>query len=127
MDVAAVIAAALMGVVGVFQIALSLGAPARYAAWGGWHEGTLPTRLRIASGIAGFVVYPALMVFVLATAQVIDANWVPGRGKVGMWILTGLFVVGTFANFASRSRRERYWGVVTLVIAICCAIVATQV
>lgn len=127
MDIAAIVAAVLMGVLGVFQIALSLGAPARYAAWGGWHESTLPTRLRIASGIAGFVVYPALMVFVLATAQVIDANWVPGRGKVGMWVLAGLFAIGTFANFASKSKRERYWGVVTLVITVCCGIVAAQV
>ena len=127
MEVAAVVAAVLMGVVGVFQVALALGAPARYAAWGGWHEGTLPTRLRVASGIVGFLVYPALMVFVLATAQVIDVNWVPGTGKVGMWILTGLFVLGTIANFASRSKRERYWGVVSLAIAVCCAIVAIQV
>ncbi|MEA2001392.1 MAG: hypothetical protein U9N84_05840, partial [Actinomycetota bacterium] len=126
-ETAAIIAAALMGVVAVFQIALTLGAPARYAAWGGWHEGTLPTRLRVASGFAGFLVYPALMVFVLATARVVEVTWVPGTGKVGMWILTGVFVLGTLANFASRSRRERYWGVVSLAIAICCAFVAIQV
>lgn len=126
-ETAAIIAASLIGVVAVFQIALTFGAPAGYAAWGGWHEGTLPTRLRVASGLVGFLICPALMVFVLATAGAIDANWVPGRGKVGMWILTGVFVVATFANFASRSRRERYWGVVSLVIAVCCAIVAIQV
>ena len=127
MEAAAIVAAALMGVVAVFQIALSLGAPAGYAAWGGWHEGTLPTRLRVASGVVGFVVYPALMVFVLATARVIEVNWVPGTGRVGMWILTGLFALGTFANFASRSKRERYWGFVSLAIAVCCAIVAMNV
>ena len=108
----------MMGVVAVFQIALSLGAPAGYAAWGGWHEGTLPTRLRIASGLVGFVVYPALMVFVLATAGVIAVSWVPGTGRLGMWILTGIFTLGAFANFASRSKRERYWGFVSLAIAV---------
>jgi len=124
METAAIIAALLMGVVAVFQIALALGAPAGYAAWGGWHEGVLPTRLRVASGVVGLGVYPALIVFVLATAGVIDANWVPGTGKLGMWILTGLFTLGTLANFASRSKRERWWGFVSLTIAICCAVVA---
>jgi hypothetical protein len=124
MEAAAIIAAILMGAVAVFQIALALGAPARNAVWGGWHEGVLPTRLRIASGVVGIVVYPALAVFVLATAGVVDANWVPGTGRLGMWILTGLFTLGTVANFASRSKRERWWGFVSLAIAICCAVVA---
>lgn len=126
MEAAASIAAVLMGVVAVFQIALALGAPARHAAWGGWHEGTLPTRLRVASGLAGVVALPALMVFTLATAGVIEANWVPGRGKVGMWILSGLFVLSAIANLTSRSRRERYWGIVSIAIAVCCVIVALQ-
>lgn len=116
-----------MGIVAVFQIALALGAPAGFAAWGGWHEGVLPTRLRFASGFVGLIVYPVLMVYVLATAGAIDATWVPARGSVGMWILTGFFALGTFANFASRSKRERYWGIVSLAIAICCGIVAIQV
>lgn len=124
METAAWIAAALMTVVGVFQIALALGAPAGFAAWGGWHEGVLPTRLRVASGIAGLLVYPALIVYVLATAGAVDATWVPARGALGMWILTGVFVLGAVANFASRSKRERYWGPVALGIAICCGIVA---
>lgn len=127
METAAILAATLMGIVAVFQIALALGAPARNAAWGGWHEGVLPRRFRIASGIAGIGVYPALMVFVLATSGVIEANWVPGTERLGMWILTGFFAIGTFANFASRSKRERWWGVVSLAIAVCCAIVAIAV
>lgn len=124
METAAWIAAGLMAVLAVFQIALALGAPARYAAWGGWHEGTLPTRLRFASGIAGLLVYPVLIVYVLAASGAVDATWVPGRGRLGMWILTGVFVVATFANLASRSKRERYWGLVSAVIAACCALVA---
>lgn len=124
MEIAAIIAAVLMGIVAVFQLALALGAPAGFAAWGGWHEGVLPTRLRIASGVVGLIVYPALMVYVLATAGVIDATWVPARGRLGMWILTGIFVLGGFANLASRSRRERWWAIVSFAIAVCTAIVA---
>jgi hypothetical protein len=124
METAAIVAAALMGIVAVFQLALALGAPAGFAAWGGWHEGVLPTRLRFASGFVGLIVYPALMVYVLATAGVIDATWVPARGSLGMWILTAVFTLGGFANLASRSRRERWWAIVAFAIAVCTAIVA---
>ena len=124
METAGIIAAVLMAVAGVFHIALALGAPAGYAAWGGWHEGKLPARLRWASGVVGIGVYPALIIYVLTTAGVIDATWVPARGRLGMWILTGLFAVGTVANFASRSKRERWWGFVSLAIAICCGVIA---
>ena len=126
METAAIIASILMGVVAVFQIALALGAPAGFAAWGGWHEGVLPTRLRVASGAVGLIVYPALITYVLATSGVLDATWVPARGRLGMWIITGLFVIGGIANAASRSRRERWWAPVSFAIAVCTAIVAVS-
>lgn len=56
MQTAAVIAAVLIGVVTVFQLALALGLPAGRAVWGGRYQGKLPTRLRLASGIAGLIV-----------------------------------------------------------------------
>jgi hypothetical protein len=115
-----------MAVVAVFQIALALGAPAGFAAWGGWHEGKLPTRLRVVSGALGLLVYPGLITYVLATSGAVDATWVPARGRLGMWIITGLFVIGGFTNLASRSRRERWWAVVSFAIAICTGIVAVS-
>lgn len=127
METAAIIAAALMAVVAVFQIALSLGAPLGYAAWGGEHEAVLPVRLRVASAVAGFVIYPFLILFVLASADIIQAAWMPGTGQVGMWILTGLFILGGVANFASKSKRERAWCPVSLTIAACCGIVAWSI
>lgn len=127
MYLAGIVAVVLLGLVAVFQIALALGAPRGDAAWGGRHEGLLPTRLRIASGVAGVLVYPLISLFVLASAGLIDADWMPGTGNVGMWVLAGFFTLGTFANFASRSKRERYWGPVSLVIAICCGSIATKI
>jgi hypothetical protein len=41
-----------------------------------------------------------------------------------LWILAGLFTLGALANVASKSRVERYWGPVALIIAVSIAIVA---
>jgi hypothetical protein len=34
---------------------------------------------------------------------------------------------GALANFASRSKRERLWGPVSLAIAVCCGLIATSI
>lgn len=126
MNLAAILAVVLLAVVSIFQIALALGAPLGHAAWGGRHDGVLRTRLRIASGVTGVVIYPLIGFFVLASASLIKADWMPGTGTAGMWVLAGLFTLGALANFASRSKVERYWGPVSLVIAACCGIIATK-
>ena len=128
MQTAAVIAAVLIGVVTVFQLALALGLPAGRAAWGGRHQGKLPTRLRLASGIAGLIVYPVIILVVLETGEVIDGPaQVPEVDAIGMWVLTALFTVGALANLASQSKIERVWVPVSLTIAVCCAVVATGI
>ncbi len=127
MRLAAIVAVVLLALIAVFRISLALGVPWGSAAWGGAHAGTLPMRLRIASLVAGLLLYPLLALFVLDSAEVITTAWVPGTGKVGMWVLTGFFAVGTIANFASRSKKERIWGPVSLAIAVCCAIIAIAI
>jgi hypothetical protein len=119
---AAIVAAVLMGVVGMFQLALASGAPLGSMAWGGAHVGVLPTRLRIASAFTGLVVYPILILLVLRAGRVTTVGW--DTGNPGMWALTALFGLGTLANLASRSRAERWWAVMSFAIAVCCAIVA---
>jgi hypothetical protein len=124
---AAIVAAALLTVIAVFQIALALGMPARRMAWGGGHEGKLPTGLRVASGIAGFVLYPLAALLVLEAGT--DSNFavIPDVGPVGMWVLTGLFAIGALMNFLSPSPRERVWGPVALAVSVCCGIVAAAI
>lgn len=124
MPFAAIVAVVLLLVVDVFQLALALGAPLGAAAWGGQAVGVLPTRLRIASAVAGLLVYPLIIAIVLASAGLIDAAWLPVQGPVAMWLLTGLFLLGALVNAVSRSRPERVWAPVSLAIAVCCAVVA---
>jgi len=123
MTPAAMLAVVLVAIIAVFQLALALGAPLGNASWGGRNQGVLPRRLRIASGVAAIVVYPVIALYVLASADLIDLEWLP-IGATGMWILTGFFTLGTVANLASRSGLERFWAPVSLVVAVCCAIVA---
>jgi hypothetical protein len=126
MEIAATVAVGLLVVVAVFQIALALGAPFGKAAWGGAHDGVLPTRLRAASAVVGLVVYPAVIALVLSASGAIDADLVPGRGGVTMWVLATIFLLGAIANAVSRSRVERWWVPVSLAIAICCAVIAAS-
>jgi hypothetical protein len=121
---AAIVAAVLLTVIAVFQIALALGMPARRMAWGGGHEGKLPTGLRVASGIAGFVLYPLAAFLVLEAGTESEFALIPDVGPVGMWVFTGLFAIGALMNFLSPSPRERVWGPAALAVSICCGIVA---
>jgi hypothetical protein len=127
MILAAVLAVLLLVAIAAFQLALALGAPWGAAAWGGQNPGVLPRRLRIASGVAAVVVYPLIIVLVLASAGIIDAGWLPVDGTLIMWVLAGLLGVGAVMNFVSRSAPERRWGAVALTIALCCVAIALGV
>ncbi len=122
MEAAAVVAVVLIGALTVFQVALALGAPAGAAAWGGSHPGVLPTHLRVASGVVGVFVYPAIALLILDSGGVIDIGWVVSPWL--LWGLAGFFLLGTLANAASRSKVERIWAPVSLAVAVCCAVIA---
>ena len=125
-QIGAIVAVVVLGVITIFQLALALGVPLGAAAWGGSHPGVLPGRLRVASAVVGLVVYPLIALLILATAGLINVD-VHGSGPTAMWFLTGFFTLGAIANFASRSKVERIWGPVTLVLAISTAVVAVNV
>jgi nitrate reductase NapE component len=78
--IAAGIAVVLLVVIIVFQMALAFGAPLGKAAWGGQHEGVLPTRLRIASAVAALLIYPLIVVAILGSAGFIEGEFLPGNG-----------------------------------------------
>lgn len=124
MVIAATVAVGLLVVVALFQLAVAAGAPFGKAAWGGAHHGVLPPRLRVASALVALVVYPAIIALVLSASDVLDADFLPGRGAAIMWVLATIFLLGAIANAVSRSRIERWWAPVSLAIAVCCALVA---
>ena len=104
-------AAALMGVVFVFQLALVAGAPWGAAAFGGQHHGVLPTQFR-ATSVVSAMVYLALIVVTLRPRP---ARW----RRIVLFVWFGILVLGVAMNLVSRSSIERaIWAPVSLLIAI---------
>ncbi len=124
MALAALVAVLVLIVLIGFQLALALGAPFGDMSWGGQHPGVLPRRFRIVSAAAGLVVYPLIVAVILASAGLIEATWLPVTGPAAMWALAGFFLLGALANGISRSRRERIWAPVSLVVSLCCVVIA---
>ena len=125
MTTAGIVAATLLAVIAIFQIALALGAPWGSAAWGGQHPGVLPPRLRRSSAVVGVVVYPLIIAMVLSAAGV-TGDWLGGAAQPVLWVLSAFFALGTVMNAVSRSKPERIWAVVSLGVAIACAVVASR-
>ena len=121
MELSAYLCVAVLGVAGLFQLALAAGAPWGAAAWGGTHPGVLPVRYRIGSVVAAVVVYPVVALYVLDGAGVVEVGMPASRLVLGG--LTGLFMLGAVANAASPSRVERPWAIANLVIAGCCLLI----
>jgi hypothetical protein len=121
---AATVAIVLSVIIIVFQALLVAGVPWGAAAWGGQHPGVLPTGLRAASAVSGAVVFPLIILYVIDSADLADISWLPGSGPAAMWVLFGFFVLGTLMNAASRSRIERIWAPVNLILAFCCLVIA---
>jgi hypothetical protein len=124
MRIAASVALALLVVLEMFQIALAAGAPFGRAAWGGSHDGVLPTGLRVASAVNALVVYPLIALAILSAGGYTSVEWLPGDGPGVLWGLTVFFAIGTVANLASRSKLEKLWAPVVLGLAVCSGILA---
>jgi hypothetical protein len=113
-----------LGIAG-FQVALALGAPLGHAAWGGRHR-VLPTRLRIASGVAA-VIWTVGAVIVLGRAGFEVSPFSDTVERWATWLFVGLLAVGTLMNAASSSRWERFvWAPVSAILAFATWVVATS-
>jgi hypothetical protein len=123
MEATALVATIFLTVLTLFQLALAAGAPWGSAAYGGAFPGVLPKGIRINSLVFGLVLYPLIILYVLDAGAVVESSWLPGR-SVAVWVLVAFFAIGTVANAASRSKIERVWAPVTLVIGVCTLILA---
>ena len=121
-DLAAIVAAVVLAGLVCFQLALAAGLPFGRYAWGGAHP-VLPRGLRIASALAT-IVYVVAAVTILEAAGVSDFIASTDLPRNAVWVLGGLFGIGTVMNAVSRSTKERRMAAVALVLAILSVIVA---
>jgi hypothetical protein len=119
---AAIAATVVLAGLVCFQIALAAGLPLGHYAWGGAHE-VLPRGLRIGSALAT-VVYVVAAITILEAAGVTDLVASSELPRNAVWVLAGLFAIGTVMNAVSRSTKERRMSAVALVLAGLSVIVA---
>ncbi|MGK5113859.1 MULTISPECIES: hypothetical protein [unclassified Geodermatophilus] len=120
--VAALVGAALLAGLAVFQLLLIAGAPLGRFAWGG-RTSVLPTGLRIGSAVS-IALYAVFALVVLQTGGI--SGVLPGGlAGVAIWALAAYFAVGVAMNAASRSRPERLvMTPVALALAVVCLVLA---
>jgi len=123
-----VVAASLLGVIVIFQLALAAGAPWGAAAYGGraaQDDGRLPLKYRVASAGTAVILTGALWLVLAAGAVISSARLSENLLGVGVWVLAGLFALNTVGNFAGRHPAER-WGAggVTAALTILCIWIA---
>lgn len=104
-ELASYAACALLVGLGIFQIALVLGAPIGKFAWGGQHN-VLPIKLRVGSAIS-ISLYTIFATFILGKAGVVSTPFSDIVLSTGVWVLTGYFFLGIIMNGISRSKAER--------------------
>lgn len=106
-------ASVLLGGITLFQAALAAGAPWGRLAWSGSHEGVLPDRLRVASGVAT-VLWGAATVAVAA-----ELPRSPRGRRALLRGVSGVCAVGAALNLASPSVPERaLWAPVSAAVAV---------
>jgi hypothetical protein len=113
LSAAAILAAAILAALAVFQLALAAGAPLGRFAWGGSHV-VLPRHLRVASAVS-IVLYAVFALVLLDRAGLVEILS-ENASRIAAWVLAAYFALGIVMNAISRSRSERI--VMTPVVAL---------
>ena len=129
-QIAAAVAAALLGVISVFQVLLALGVPWGSAAYGGGAagaDGVLPSGLRVASAIAAVILGLAAWV-TLARADLTPRGPLSARlVRWASWVIAAFMVLNTLSNLSSSNPVERWvLGGTTVVLVFLCGYVALR-
>lgn len=123
-DIAAILFCLLLAALGVFQLALAMGAPLGRFAWGGG-QARLSPGLRIGS-LVSILIYAAFALIVLERAGLVRVLPDASIATIGIWVIVGYSGLGVLMNAISRSKPERYTmtpvalalGVLALVVAL---------
>ena len=113
-----------MAAVGLFQLALILGAPMGEYAFGGQNPGKLPVKFRAMSGVT-LLVYVAIIGHMLAQLGALPRLLPEDLNRAANWALFGLNLLSLVMNSISRSKKERdMWVPVALMLSVASFFVA---
>lgn len=113
-----------MAAVGLFQLALILGAPMGEYAFGGQNPGKLPVKFRAMSGVT-LLVYVAIIGHMLAQLGALPRLLPDDLNRAANWALFGLNLLSLVMNSISRSKKERdMWVPVALMLSVASFFVA---
>jgi DNA integrity scanning protein DisA with diadenylate cyclase activity len=114
MQVIGLILSLFLLLIGIFQILLAAGLPFGEPAWGGQKGKVLPRNYRIASVFSClFFIFSILVV--LSATKTVDLFGASFVNRY-MWFLTVYLGLGIIMNAISRSKIERYWAPVIVVM-----------
>ena len=121
--IAGIIAVVLFSLLSIFQLLLALGLPLGRLAYGGKYE-KLPNNLRIIS-LSAIAIFVYAIIIVLERAGLITIFNNPLLVVISIWIIAGYLTFNTLINAISRSKCEkRIMTPISLIVAVCCFIVA---
>lgn len=102
----ALVLAGILGSLTFFQLLIAIGSPLGEWAYGGFHKGVLPLKLRVSSAIAVLLWAGAVLLVLDVGGHInvgIDPEW---RSRMLMVLLV-LMGLGSVLNAISKSRKER--------------------
>lgn len=110
--------------IALFQLAIVLGAPVGEYAYGGQHEGVLPTRFRIAS-VVSMLLMLAIAGHYLAQIGVFSPVLDQAGNAIANWGFVGFFALAAIMNNITKSEKEkRVFGSITLAMLLSAILVA---
>ncbi len=103
----------------IFQIALILGAPLGELTMGGKYPGKLPIKMKVASFIQ-IIVIVLFSFFVISKSGILFESYY-NLSRVGIWVVVGFFIFGSFVNLFSPSKKEKIIMTPLNIIALICS------
>ena len=122
--VSAYIFCVFTAVVVIFQLALALGAPWGEMAMGGKYPGRFPPKMRVAALIQLLLLLLVALVVLVRAGLVFDEYF--EISKSAAWFVVALFVVSTFLNVITPSKKERMMGAPIAIILLACSLIVAR-
>jgi len=92
-------------IIGLVQLALAFGAPLGEFTLGGKFPGKLPSKLRIAALLQILVLI--FFAIIVSSKAGMAFEGLYDFSKIAIWFIVAFFVLGSFLNLSSKSKKER--------------------